>query len=132
MHSKTNSIVASGKSLGHSRMSRISSAPELYSIPLLNEIQFEAITKTPSYIAAACINSVEMPESILDKHDVNEELSLCIATPPDGECTRSLAKYKLTNIKGILDIKDAAENDDVRPAMERLVRQRRRRRSCNN
>ena len=59
------------------------------------EIQAEAITHTPAYVAAACGSSSHVfPLDLINKqNEVSEaavfDIGACIACPPDGECTSS-------------------------------------------
>lgn len=60
------------------------------------EIQAEAVTHTPAYVAAACSTSHMFPLDLIKNQTPNSlnesavlDIGACIACPPDGECTSS-------------------------------------------
>lgn len=128
---------------------RISSAPDsLYNMSvqqtplemfadaaqeIVEELEFEAVTKTPAFIAGACMTTESFPADLLnvkltdDDIEVAKDIVSCISSPPDGECTRSNTKYKLSsNDRGVLEINDFSDKKINQMTIERWLRARRR------
>lgn len=87
------------------RMRHILSAPGSLVDLVLHEVQreltLEAMTKAPAISAGACMLSVSrFPDDLLEPDaerdaDTVASVGSCLALPPDGECTRNVAQYRL-------------------------------------
>ena len=92
-------------------MRRIASAPgSLHDIALheiamhdialdvVHEIQIEAAMHVPAFVAGACMSADVFPADLLEPfedRDLVAAAGSCLASPPDGECTRSATTYRI-------------------------------------
>ena len=92
-------------------MRRIASAPgslhdmalhdiALHDIALdvVHEIQIEAAMHVPAFVAGACMSADVFPADLLEPfedRDLVAAAGSCLASPPDGECTRSATTYRI-------------------------------------
>lgn len=91
-------------------MRRIASAPgAIYDIvqDVAQEFQLESMTRTPAFAAGACTalspnhpQHATFPMDLLTSpgRDEGEAVAIvgaCLASPPDGDCTRKMTPYRL-------------------------------------